>query len=515
MLGLPQYRQVVEETIDYVLRELRHPDGGFYSAEDADSPDEHGHGVEGLFYTWTAAEFRAALAGADDQAVLDALQWFGITEQGNFEGRSIPNRLEHRGRLQRTPAIEQARRQLLEARSRDVAPVSTTRSSPSGTRCSCTPWPMRRSRSSATTGRPPRSPTASSSYASCRAPGGRWSRSWQSDGRPRARHDALAADHAALIEAFIRLAELTGQARWIEAARHTADTMLDWYWDPQQGGLYTTAEDREALVVRQKDLLDNATPSANSSAAHGLLRLSALTGETRYQNHADRILQLLATVIEQAPGGTSNALSAIELRHRGLVELAIVGEAPELVRVAQVLWRPDLVLAWGEPYDSPLWQGRSEGRAYMCRDDVCDAPVSTPEALYEKITGRPVPEGLSVGQARLTAVDASAHQPPRWMICSGGRPGRLALIPLRSAGAWSDAYPIAIAPSSSSCGGTPNESRSSGSPWKTPNSRAPNPASSAANSSVMIDIDASIVQYGAGHASVPAPRPVAALSGSE
>ena len=232
-----------------------------------------------------------------------------------------------------------------------------------------------------------------------RAPDGRWSRSWQSDGQPRARHDALAGDHAALIEAFIRLAELTGQARWIEAARHTADTMLDWYWDPQQGGLYTTAEDREALVVRQKDLLDNATPSANSSAAHGLQRLSALTGETRYQNHADRILQLLGTVIEQAPGGTSNALSAIELRHRGLVELAIVGEAPELVRVAQVLWRPDLVLAWGEPYDSPLWQGRSEGLAYMCRDYVCEAPVSTPEALYEKITGRPVPEGLSVGQA--------------------------------------------------------------------------------------------------------------------
>ena len=399
VLGLPQYRQVVEETIGYVLRELRHPDGGFYSAEDADSPDEHGHGVEGLYYTWTAAEFREALAGADDQTVLDALQWFGITEQGNFEGRSIPNRLEHRGRLQRTPAIEQARRQLLEARSARRRPGLDDKV--------LTEWNAMFLYSLADAAITfQRDDWKAAAIANgefllreLRAPDGRWSRSWQSEGQPRARHDALAGDHAALIEAFIRLAELTGQARWIEAARHTADTMLDWYWDPQQGGLYTTAEDREALVVRQKDLLDNATPSANSSAAHGLQRLSALTGETRYQNHADRILQLLGTVIEQAPGGTSNALSAIELRHRGLVELAIVGDAPELVRVAQVLWRPDLVLAWGEPYDSPLWQGRSEGLAYMCRDYVCEAPVSTPEALYEKITGRPVPEGLSVGQA--------------------------------------------------------------------------------------------------------------------
>jgi len=232
-----------------------------------------------------------------------------------------------------------------------------------------------------------------------RRPDGRWHRSWQADGHPPARHDALAADHAGLIEAFVRLSELTGEARWIEAARRTADTMLDWYWDAEQGGLFTTAEDRHSLVVRQKDLLDNATPSANSSAAHGLMRLSALTGESRYQNHADRILQLLGTVIERAPGGTSNALSAIELRHRGFVELAIIGDAPDLVRVAHLLWRPDLVLAWGEPYESPLWEGRTAGRAYLCREYVCDAPVDTPEALYEKITGRPLPDGITIGRA--------------------------------------------------------------------------------------------------------------------
>jgi uncharacterized protein YyaL (SSP411 family) len=225
---------------------------------------------------------------------------------------------------------------------------------------------------------------------------GRWYRSWQRDGDPQARHDALAADHAALVQAFIRLAELTGEARWITHARETADTMLDWYWDPIEGGLYTTAEDGEQLIVRQKDLYDNATPSANSLAANALLRLAALTGDSRYANFADRTLQLLGPVVAKAPGGVSNALLAMHLRQRGLVELVIPGDAPELVRVAQVLWRPDLVLAWGEPYDSPLWEGRIDGHAYLCRSHVCERPVTEPEELYELLTGRPVPEGMNL-----------------------------------------------------------------------------------------------------------------------
>ncbi len=117
VLGRPQYRQVVEETIGYVLRELRHADGGFYSAEDADSPDEDGRGVEGLFHTWTIGEVREALNGADATTVQAVLDWFGITHEGNFEGRSIPNRMAHRGQLARPAAIEETRVRMLEARS--------------------------------------------------------------------------------------------------------------------------------------------------------------------------------------------------------------------------------------------------------------------------------------------------------------------------------------------------------------------------------------------------------------
>jgi uncharacterized protein YyaL (SSP411 family) len=396
ILGVPAYRQVVEETIAYVLRDLRHADGGFYSAEDADSPDDDGRGVEGLFHTWTPDEARDALAGMDDDDLAAVLQWYAITEDGNFEGRSIPNRIAHRGELLRPAVVDDGRRRLFAARERRRRPGLDDKV--------LTEWNamfLLALADAAMTFQ--RDDWTSAAVANgefllreLRGDDGRWRRSWQADGDPPARHAALAADHAALVEAFVKLSELTGEARWIEAARATADTMLDWFWDAEQGGLFTTAEDAESLVVRQKDLHDGATPAANSSAAHGLLRLAALTGDQRYRNHADRIMQLLGTVVEQSPGAVSNALLAIEARHRGLIEVAIVGDAPMLVKVAQVLWRPDLVLAWGEPYESPLWEGRTDGLAYVCRDYVCEVPVSSPDALYEKITGRSVPDGMSM-----------------------------------------------------------------------------------------------------------------------
>jgi uncharacterized protein YyaL (SSP411 family) len=391
-----EYRQVVAETIGYVLSELRHPDGGFYSAQDADSPGPDGHGVEGLFATWTPDEARAALAGCDEQQISLALEWFGITEPGNFEGRSIPNRRHARGLLRRPPMIEEARQRLLAARRRRPQPGLDDKV--------LTEWNAlfltALADAAAVLQRPDWADAAVANgeflLRELRGPDGRWFRSWQADGIPRARHAALAADHAALVEAFLRLHELTGQARWVRAARETADTMLDWFWDPVQGGLFTTAEDAEQLVVRQKDLHDNATPSANSTAATALLRLSALTGEPRYANHADRILQLLGTVVERSPAAVSNALLAMELRHRGLAELAIVGDEPRLVRLAQRVWRPDIVLTWGEPFDSPLWDDRPPGFAYLCRDFVCERPVDTPERLWEQIAGRPLPDDLDV-----------------------------------------------------------------------------------------------------------------------
>ncbi len=394
VIGAPQWRQIVEETVAYVLTTLRHPDGGFFSAEDADSPDEHGHGVEGLFHTWTPAEARRALNDGDPDIdpdiVEQTLAWFGITADGNFEGRSIPNRLDARGAPARPPEIERARQLLFAAREQRRRPGLDDKV--------LTEWNALFLAALAEAGASMhRQDWLDAAVANAefllrelRLPNGRWLRSWQADGDPQARHHALAADHAALVDAFTRLAEATGEARWIDEATRTADTMLEWFWDPVNGGLYTTAEDAEALVVRQKDLTDNATPSANSMAAIALYRLAALTGELRFRHHADRILQLIRGLLDDTAGMYSHALLAVELRQRGITEVAIVGDRPDLVRLAQSIWRPDTVLAWGEPYDSPLWQGRQEGFAYVCRDYACQAPQDTTQGLAEALTGRSV-----------------------------------------------------------------------------------------------------------------------------
>ena len=374
VFGHDRWKQVVEETIGYILSEMTHADGGWYSAEDADSLDGAGHSHEGAFYTWTAAEVREVL-GADLGAVAD--EWYEITEQGNFEGRNILCRMHHRAELIRPSNVEQARQMLFEARARRPRPGLDNKV--------LTEWNAlflaTLAEAGAAMGRQDWLQAAVTNaeflLSELRTPEGRWHRSWQADGTPHARHAALAADHANLIDAFTRLAEATGQARWITEACNVADVLLDHFWDTDAGGVFTTADDAEALIVRQKDLMDNATPSANSVTALALYRLGALTGQGRFTNHADQTLQLIARVMTQAPTACGNALAAVELRHRGFTEILVTGNRADLVATVHQRWLPNAVFAWGEPYESPLWEGRPDGTAYVCHDFACELPVST------------------------------------------------------------------------------------------------------------------------------------------
>ena len=383
VFGHDRWRQVVEETVGYVLGDLGQSAGGFSSAEDADSLDEHGHSHEGLYYTWTPAELVDAL-GPELGAV--AGDWFGVTEQGNFEGRNILNRMHHRGELARTAPVEQARARLLAARERRPRPGLDDKV--------LTEWnALMLSALAEAAGAFGRADWLQAAIdcgefllRELRRPDGRWHRSWQADGAPRARHAALAADHACLVDAFTRLGEASGEARWTAAAVECADVLLDHFWDPVNGGLFTTPDDGERLVVRQKDVTDSATPSANSSAAAALTRLAALTGEARYAHHADQILRLLAPLVGQAPSAFANALSAAELRRSGVTEVVVAGHRPDLVDVVRARWRPGVVLAWGERFDSPLWHERRDGFAYVCRDFACLAPTDDAAELERQLT---------------------------------------------------------------------------------------------------------------------------------
>jgi uncharacterized protein YyaL (SSP411 family) len=373
-LGESRWRQVVDETIGYVLRDLRQPEGGFSSAEDADS-----EGEEGRFYVWRIEEIEDVLGPGLAPA---AIAWYGVTKSGNFEGSNILHR-PVRGELARPPDVETARQQLFDAREKRVRPGLDDKV--------LTEWNALMldslSRAAAATQRADwlEAAVANGEFLlqHLRRDDGRWLRSWQRDGG--ARHLAFAADYAALVQAFVSLGQATGQRRWIDAAVSTADAMLDLFWDPAEGGLFTTGRDGEALVTRAKDLLDNATPAANSLATFGLLRLAALTGDQRYRDHAERVLALLGPLAGSHPLAFPELLSAVDLHQSGSTEIAVVGDRPDLVAVAQSRYLPNAVLAWGEPYSSPLWEGRRDGFAYVCRDYTCLAPVDTVEALETQL----------------------------------------------------------------------------------------------------------------------------------
>jgi uncharacterized protein YyaL (SSP411 family) len=364
--GEARHRQVVEETVGYVLRDLRSPEGGVYSAEDADS-----EGEEGKFYVWRIEDLEPEL-----------VEWHGATKSGNFEGHNILHR-PVRGDLLRPAEVEAARQRQFELREKRVRPGLDDKV--------VTEWNAMFVAGLASAGAAfgrddwvaAAEETADFLWSALRRPDGRWLRSWQRDGE--ARVLGYAVDYAWLVEAFVRLAEASGRGVWVARAREVADGLLSLFADPEGAGFFTTGHDAEQLIVRQKDLFDGATPAANSVACVALLRLAALTGEVRYSAAAEGVLSLLAEPMEHHPAAFSWLLGAVDLVVTGVTEIAVVGDRPDLVRAVQERYLPTAVLAWGEPYPSPLWEGRSDGTAYVCRDYACQAPAADVDTLLRQL----------------------------------------------------------------------------------------------------------------------------------
>ncbi|MEO6629156.1 MAG: thioredoxin domain-containing protein, partial [Aquihabitans sp.] len=398
--GEDRFRRTLDQTMAYVLRDLRHGSGGFHAAEDADSEN-----VEGKFYVWSSEEIRQVLGpGADP-----ILEWWGVTSGGNFEGTNILNRI-HGDPVDPEPdVVSHARRRLLEVRGTRIRPGLDDKV--------LTEWNALMlatlAEAGAATGNRAWLDAAVANgeflLANLRRSDGRWMRSWQDDGQGgAARHLGLAADYAALLDGFTRLGEATGRSRWIEAARTVADQLLHLFWDHDNRGLFTTAHHAEKLLARSKDLLDTATPSANSQAALGLLRLAALTGEATYHDHAVEIIEVLSTIAVENPTAVAHLLAAVDLSVHGIDEVAIVGNEPAMVTAVQAQYLPGAVLAWGEPYPSPLWDDRRNGLAYVCRNFTCLAPVTTAKALIERLA----PVQVHRSPADSTRTDSAGDRPP-------------------------------------------------------------------------------------------------------
>ena len=376
--GEERYRRVCRETLDWALREMRGPEGGFCSALDADS-----EGVEGKFYTWRLEELRDVLGELADGAIA----YFGASEQGNFE--SGLNVLEARG--PEPPARAEIRARLYEARAQRVRPGLDDKR--------LTGWNALMVSALAEAGAvlgEPRYVGAASACASfllseLRGSDGRLLRTWKEG---RARIDAFLEDYAFLLDALLTLYESTFDARWYGEAVSLADGLIERFEDDERGGFFTTAPGQDELPVRRKDLEDSPIPSGNSTAAFALLRLSLLSGEGKYERHALGVLRLLFPLAVRHPLAFPHLLRAADFYVATVPEVAIVGPASEadaLLRVVRDRFRPHLVLAAAGASDGvPLLEGREpidgHAAAYVCEHFVCQAPVTTPEELASALS---------------------------------------------------------------------------------------------------------------------------------
>ncbi len=364
--GEPLFERVCRETLDWTLREMRAPEGGFYSALDADS-----EGVEGKFYVWTLDEVRAAL-GEDADAAIAAL---GMSDGGNFEGRNIPVRA---GEL-----APELRQRLYDVRTERVWPGLDDKR--------LTAWNALMVSALAEAGAVLGEPRYLDAAGTCAAfildtmrdDNGHLLRTFK-DGR--AHLNAYLEDHAYLVEALLTLYESSFEPRWFAAAREVAAQMIDRYVDDERGGFFETSTDHEQLVARRKDLEDNPIPAGNSSAAYGLLRLAALTGEHEYERRAEGVLQLLHELAPRHPQAFAHLLQALDFRLAQTKEVALAGgDTAELERVVRSKFRPHIVLAGGQPDGVPLMEGRTavdgHAAAYVCEQFACRQPVTEPAEL--------------------------------------------------------------------------------------------------------------------------------------
>ncbi len=379
VLGHDRYRRVCTETLDWALREMRGPEGGFFSALDADS-----EGAEGRFYVWSQPEIEGLL-GDRAPAVVSHL---GVTERGNFEGANI---LHLPGGAGSPPpeGFEQDRALLYDVRSRRVWPGLDDKR--------LTAWNALMIAALAEAGAVLGRGDYLEAAAGCaefvlsdlRDSEGSLLRTFK-DGE--AKLAAYLEDHAFLLEALLALYQGTFEQRWYEEARALARTLVARFSDPDRGGFFTTAAGEDQLIARRKDADDHPIPSGNSSAALGLLRLATLSGDREYENAALSALRLFAPAARRHPDGFGHLLLALDFHLAATRELALVGgRLDDLAAVARARFRPHLVIAGGpEGTEIPeLMLGRTEvGRrpsAYLCENFTCRTPVTDPEELREEL----------------------------------------------------------------------------------------------------------------------------------
>jgi uncharacterized protein YyaL (SSP411 family) len=383
-LGDPECRRVCEETLDYILREMTDPEGGFYSSQDADS-----EGHEGKFFVWTPDELRDVLGAADAEY---AGRYWGVDRGPNFEGKSILYVAGEPDAL-RVAAI---RAKLYEARERRVHPGRDDKVLASWNGLAC--------RAFAEAGRA----LGRADYVAAAVRNaefvldamradGRLLRTWKGG---RAKLKGYLEDYAMVAAALLEVYEATFERRWLDAARALGDDMLRLFWDDGLDGFYDTGSDGERLIIRPRNLFDNAVPCGTSVAVETLLRLTVLTGESRYEAKALKALRPMADLMARHASGFGRFLCALDFHLGPVVEVALVAPAAgdgldALVGEVFGRYLPNRVVTGSVSGNKPgaagipLLEGREavggKATAYVCRNYACELPVTDRAALARRL----------------------------------------------------------------------------------------------------------------------------------
>jgi uncharacterized protein YyaL (SSP411 family) len=399
-------RRVVEETIDWVAREMTSPDGGFYSSLDADS-----EGHEGTFYVWTRDEVERALG---DDSALAAAYW-GVTQEPNFEGRyvlTVPNDMSvvaARAGASVDAVAESVRnaRALLFARRAQRARPGRDEKILAG-------WNGLMLRATAESARV----FGNEAHRTLAVRNAEFLlREMVRDGRVMRSHTAgvtriagYLEDHASVALGFLDVYSLTFDPRWLSAAVTIADAVDKWFWDERVGAYFDTASDHEPLLTRPRDFTDNAVPSGTSLATDLLLRLAELLGDSERRDRATRVLEASSEPLARYASAFGHLLGVADMAVHGAVEVALAGDpsAGDFRALASAVseeYVPSLVIAGGRDArvgeqhvallaDKPARDGRAT--AYVCRQYLCEEPLTDPSGLPTQLA-RAARSPLGVG----------------------------------------------------------------------------------------------------------------------
>ena len=370
----PLFRAIVEETLGYVVREMKSPEDGFYATQDADT-----EGEEGKFFIWTPGEVRKVLGGPATRF----LGLYGITDAGNFEGKNI---LTFNGTTEEREAITGARRLLFEARERRVRPGRDEKVLTSWNGLMLAAF----AEAARVLGREDYLAVAQRNadflLRELRNADGHLWHVWNAG---EVKGAGLLEDYAYLIEGLLTLYQADFDPRWYRAAKALADVMLEHF--SAEVGLYDTSDDAESLVLRPREVQDNAVPSGNAMAATALLKLARLSGESHYDEVARRSLVSMQALMGQHPLAFGQWLVALDSALAVPVEVAVIGELEAentraMLTAAQKGYRPHRLIAAGTRDVPPLLAHRKKvgdkATAYVCRGQTCHPPVVDSEELF-------------------------------------------------------------------------------------------------------------------------------------